>query len=337
MAGVQSRFWTGIAAAAALLGGLLVAGAGWAGPALAQDQEEALGDVQGRGPIQIGGGTPFGLYFPLAGAICRMVEADEATGRACRVASLPDSAAAIEALRRAEVDMALVQSDWLAHAVDGTSRFQQTGALEDLRAVAALHGEGLVILMRRGEAASGPAGLEGMRISRGPQQSYRALLTYQLLRTVDLSVGDLAQASDEPVREGLAKLCRGETDAVAAITARPAQVAAAAPAGCALDYLPIDEASAAAASEDMPGVAPLGLPLGAEGRRLNSFGMRAILTATADSDPEAVATVTRVLIGGAEALARQHPALSIITPGDLERAGRIAPLHPAAASVYRGE
>lgn len=338
MVRVQSRFLTGIAAALALLGGVLLAGAGAADPAFAQDQdEEALGDVQGRGPIQIGGGTPFGLYFPLAGAICRMVETDEATGRTCRIASLPDSAAAIEALRRAEVDMALVQSDWLAHAVDGTSRFQQTGALEDLRAVAALHGEGLVILMRRGEAASGPAGLEGMRISRGPQQSYRALLTYQLLRAADLSVGDLAQATDEPVRDGLAKLCRGETDAVAAITARPAQVAAAAPAGCALDYLPIDDASAAEASEDMPGVAPLGLPLGAEGRRLNSFGMRAILTATADSDPEAVAAVTRVLIGGAETLARQHPALSVIAPGELERAGRIAPLHPAAAAVYRGD
>ncbi|MEQ8603629.1 MAG: TAXI family TRAP transporter solute-binding subunit [Marivibrio sp.] len=302
----------------------------------AQDDPSANGDPEGRGPIQIGGGVPFGLYFPLAGAICQLIEDRGDGARSCRVAALADSAAAIDALRRAEVDMALVQSDWLAHAVAGTSRFQQTGALDELRAVASLHGEGLVILMRRGEAAGGPQSLEGMRVSRGPQQSYRALLTYQLLRAVDLSIDDLAQATDEPVREGLAKLCRGETDAVAAITARPAQVAAAAPAGCALDYLPIDERQADGASQDMPGVAPLALPLDGDGRRLASFGMTAVLTADASSDPDAIERAARGLIEGAERLARLHPALAVIAPGRLERAARVAPLHPAADAVYRG-
>jgi len=334
------------ATAAFVIAAALAAAALGASAASAQDVGTAVdagggdsaGDDQGRGPIQIGGGVPFGLYFPLAGAICRLIE-DQGEGegaRACRVASLPDSAAAIDALRRAEVDMALVQSDWLAHAAAGTSRFQQTGALDDLRAVAALHGEGLVILMRRGEAAQGPAGLQGMRVSRGSQQSYRALLTYQLLQAVDLSTADLAQATDETVRQGLAMLCRGETDAVAAITARPAQVAAAAPSGCALDYLPIDEGQAEDAAQDMPGVAPLALPLDGDDRRLVSFGMTAVLTAGADSDPDAVERAARSLIEGAERLARMHPALSVIAPGRLESADRVAPLHPAAAAVYRG-
>ena len=153
-------------------GALLVAGAAGATAQqeTAPDQSPANG---ARGPVVLGGGVPFGLYFPLAGAICRLLEGE---GHGCVVAPLSDSEAAIEALQRAEVQLALVQSDWLAHAVAGTSRFSEAGPAETLRAVAALHGEGLVILVRDGDGIDAPEALEGARLSRGPDESSRPVL-----------------------------------------------------------------------------------------------------------------------------------------------------------------
>lgn len=312
-------------------------------PASAVAQDETATPALDASPITIGGGVPFGLYYPLAGAICQLIERqggseDAGAARSCRVASLSDSAAAIAALQQAEVDLALVQSDWLAHAAAGTSRFQEAGPAEDLRSVAALHGEGLVMMVRAGEGLERPADLQGLRVSRGAEQSYRALLTYALLGAVDLSTDDLAMATAEPVADGLAKLCRAEVDAVAAITARPAQAAAAAPAGCAVAYLTIDPDAAEEAAADMPGVEALLLPLdGPDGRRLSSFGMTAVLAASANADPAVVADAARAILSGARDLAALHPALSTIAPERLERAADFAPLHPAAKALYRGE
>ena len=304
----------------------------------------------------IGGGVPFGLYFPLAGAICTMIDEAAATPSGsdevdaengdlpagaghCTVAPIADSAKAIEALQAATVDLALVQSDWLVHAVAGTSRFDAAGPAEGLRTVAALHGEGLVFLVRADGDISAPSDLEGARVIRGPADSYRALLTYALLGAVDLGTGDLALVGEEEVRPGIEMLCRGETDAVAAVTAMPDSIAAAAPPGCMVDFLTIPEDVAERASENMPGVEPLSLPResigGAEERaRLASFGLTAVLTTMADANPTTIARAVRALIAGAPDLATRHPALATIAPEHLSSADRFGPLHSAAASVY---
>lgn len=297
-------------------------------------QETDASTLNGGVELVIGGGVPFGLYFPLAGAICELMRADGAIG--CSVAPIDDSADAIEALNTARVELALVQSDWLAHAVEGTSRFSAAGPAEGLRAIAALHGEGLVLLVRTDDGLDTPSDLEGARLSRGPAESYRALLSYALLNAVGLGTDDLAQVGEEAVRDGLAKLCRGETDAVAAVTAMPASIAAAAPAGCAVSFLSIPTDAAAEASDDMPGVEPLSLTIdgaAGEGRRIASFGLTAVLTTTEDTDPAMVERAARMLVEGASMLASQHPALSTIAPGRLGAARRFAPLHPAAEAV----
>ena len=323
--------------AGCVLGLALCAG----GAAVAQDGGEG-GSVSGNGPtgdgtaLVIGGGVPFGLYFPLGGSICDLMRADGVSG--CSVAPIADSAEAIAALKTARVDLALVQSDWLAHAVEGSSRFSATGPAEWLRAVASLHGEGLVVLVRSDDGFEEPGDLEGARLSRGPAESYRALLSYALLSAAGLGTDDLAQIGEEDVRGGLAKLCRGETDAVAAVTAMPASIAASAPAGCSVSYLPIPAEVAEDASAAMPGVEPLALAVdggtGREGaRRLSSFGLTAVLTATADADPALVERATRVLVKGAASLAAHHPALSTIASARLGGARRFAPLHPAAEAV----
>jgi TRAP transporter TAXI family solute receptor len=314
-------------------------GAPWAS---AQAQEaasdaaaESVEPILENAPILIGGGVPFGLYFPLAGAICQLVDA--AAG-GCSVASLADSAEAITALEQARVDMALVQSDWLAHAVDGTSRFSEQGPAESLRALAALHGEGLVILVRADGDMQRPADLDGARFSRGPAESYRALLSYALIEALGLEMDDFAQVGEEGVREGLDKLCGGQVDAVAAVSAMPASVAAAAPTGCDLRFLSIPEDLAEAASEDMPGVQPMVLsPKTADGAPIGSFGLTAILTTTTDSDPEVIRRVVQALLAGVDQLQQLHPALTTISVEGLARAGRHAPLHEAVEPLYQAQ
>lgn len=307
-------------------------------PMSSMAQEESV-PVNG-GSITIGGGVPFGLYFPLAGAICGLVEDLEQDSFDCDVASMSDSEEAIAALQRARVDMAIVQSDWLAHAVAGTSRFQKAGPSGDLRAVAALHSEGLVLIVRTDQGLRSAGQLEDMRVSVGPSQSYRALLTTRLLAGAGLSSSDLAQMTNETVADGIAGLCRGETDAVAAVSATPASVASLAPRGCSVTYLAISEDVAAEASAGMPGIRPVALPVTRAGEggvsKLSSFGLTAVLTTSANADPAKVEIVARALLSGADEISAMHPALSAISSGGLQDTDAFAPRHSIVDDLFQG-
>ena len=79
-------------------------------------------DIERAAAIVIGGGRPFGLYYPEAGAICHLFTRAEGADR-CLVDSFENSVDALSALRDGHVDFALVQSDWQQHAVKGTSLF----------------------------------------------------------------------------------------------------------------------------------------------------------------------------------------------------------------------
>ena len=91
------------------LGMTLLGGTASAQTANTSSIELSLPGSQER--LLIGGGLPFGLYFPLAGTLCRLVETAEEPAL-CAAATLADSDAAIAALEDGTLPFALVQSDW---------------------------------------------------------------------------------------------------------------------------------------------------------------------------------------------------------------------------------
>ncbi|MEO0034600.1 MAG: hypothetical protein RLZZ501_623, partial [Pseudomonadota bacterium] len=56
-------------------------------------------------PLVIGGGEVTGYYFPVAGALCRVINKDHPRGMSCTVMPSSGSAANLAALKAGEVDL----------------------------------------------------------------------------------------------------------------------------------------------------------------------------------------------------------------------------------------
>lgn len=287
--------------------------------------------------IVIGGGNVAGVYFPAAGAICRVVS-QYAGGRRCLVESNPNSSANLERLTSGLLDFAVVQSDWLMHASRGTSLFRPAGPDDTLRAVMSLHAEALTLVARAGAGISKPEDLEGKRVNLGPAYTYQRVLTEALLRAIGLDDGDFAQVMEIAAAEQFTALCTGELDAAAIVAAHPSPVLADAMQRCDLRLVPITSDEIDGLLEDRPELAsaivPGGLYAGVPDD-IPTFGLRAVLATTTQVEDEIVETVVKAVLGGLPTLTEQHPALAHLDPATMATAGIALPLHPAAERAFK--
>lgn len=283
--------------------------------------------------LVIGGGMPFGLYFPLAGTICRLLETSAAP-KPCAVASVTDSAAALEEVQSGRLPFAVVQSDWLHHAVQGSSRYTETGPDTNLRAVVGFYAEAFSIFVK----ATGPIkeldDLDEMRVSLGAPTSYRGILADAALDVAGLDRDDLAEATEEPVIAAIERLCEGRTDAIVAIAVHPAELLASAATRCGIVPLPMSADEAAEFLDMLPGYAAASIPArtyAGQTQDVNTVGLRPVLVTTQQADPDTVIGLTTAITRGLGLLNASHPAYARIGINDLSSASLFAPLHPAAA------
>ena len=311
---------------------LLLAGAG---PALADSHENEAGGAMRE--IVIGAGAVSGVYFPAAGAICRVVAARDPESR-CFVESNANSSANIERLNGGLLDFAIVQSDWLMHAARGTNLFHAAGPDENLRAVMALHAEPLTLIARASANIAGPAGLKGKRISIGPAFTYQRVLMEVLLKAYDIETDDLALVLEVTAAEQFSALCAGEIDAAAIVTAHPSPALAEAMQRCDLKLIPVAGEEVDEVLERRPDLAaavvPGGMYVGATDD-VPAFGLRAILATTVNVDDDLVQQVTEAVLDSLAELRSQHPALAGVGAGTMISAGIAPPLHPGAEAAYR--
>ena len=103
--------------------------------------------------ITIGTGGVTGVYYPTGGAICRLVNKSRKThGIRCSVESTGGSVYNINTIKAGELDMGVAQSDWQYHAYNGTSKFKNSGAFSDLRAVFSVHPEPFTVVANAAES-----------------------------------------------------------------------------------------------------------------------------------------------------------------------------------------
>src|SRR5262249_31038077 len=139
------------------------------GPAIAQTSSQ----TQTR-PLLIGTGPVVGLHFPAGGAICNMI--NRAAGMTvCAVVVSEGSAANLAALKAGSIDLAIVQSDWQYHAVQGQASENAETRFDGLRAVFSLYSEPVTIVARRDSGIASVEDLKGKRVNLGlPGSSGRA-------------------------------------------------------------------------------------------------------------------------------------------------------------------
>lgn len=289
--------------------------------------------------ITIGTGGVTGVYYPTGGAICRLVnKGRKEHGFKCAVESTGGSVYNINTIREGELEFGVAQSDWQYHAYNGTSRFEEAGAFEDLRAVFSVHPEPFTVVARADSGITSIADLAGKRVNIGNPGSGQRGTMEVLMEAMGWTTDDFALATEMKAAEQSAALCDNQIDAMVYTVGHPSGSIQEATTAC--DSVLVDvsgdvvdglvDENSFYRTATIPG----GMYRGNDADT-STFGVGATFVTSASVSDEVVYTLVSAIFENFEEFTSLHPAFANLTPEEMATAGLSAPLHPGAAQYYR--
>lgn len=289
--------------------------------------------------ITIGTGGVTGVYYPTGGAICRLVnKGRKEHGIRCSVESTGGSVYNINTIREGELEFGVAQSDWQHHAYNGTSKFEEAGAFEGLRAVFSVHPEPFTVVARADAGITNFDDLKGKRVNIGNPGSGQRGTMEVLLEAKGMSTDDFALATELKAAEQSAALCDNQIDAMVYTVGHPSGSIQEATTACDSVLVTVDGDAVAGLISDNPfyrsATIPGGMYRGNDGDTM-TFGVGATFVSSTDVSEEAVYTVVKSVMENIEDFRKLHPAFANLEPKEMATAGLSAPLHPGAAKYYK--
>jgi hypothetical protein len=313
------------------LAGALAAAATLAVAAPASAQEETF--------ITIGTGGVTGVYYPTGGAICRLVNRDRADhGIRCGVESTAGSVFNINAVRNGELEFGVAQSDWQYHAYNGTSRFEEQGAFEGLRAVFSVHPEPFTVVARADAGIETFEDLQGKRVNVGNPGSGQRGTMEVLMEEMGWTMDDFAVASELQAAEQSQALCDNNIDAMIYTVGHPSGSIQEATTACDSVLVDVNNEATEALVEENPFYRVATIPGGmyrGNPDDTTTFGVGATFITSADVPEEVVYTVVSAVFENIDQFRSLHPAFANLDPEEMVSDGLSAPLHPGAERYYR--
>ncbi|WP_195818896.1 TAXI family TRAP transporter solute-binding subunit [Roseobacter sp. MH60115] len=289
--------------------------------------------------ITIGTGGVTGVYYPTGGAICRLVnKGRKEHGIRCSVESTGGSVYNINTIRAGELEFGVAQSDWQYHAYKGTSRFEEQGPFEDLRAVFSVHPEPFTVVARADAGISTFADLKGKRVNIGNPGSGQRGTMEVVMEKMGWSTSDLALASELKAAEQSAALCDNQIDAMIYTVGHPSGSIQEATTACDSVLVEVSGAEIDALIGDnsyyRSAKIPGGMYRGTDDD-VATFGVGATFVTSASVSEDAVYAVVAAVFDNFEDFKKLHPAFANLTAEEMATAGLSAPLHPGAAKYYK--
>lgn len=289
--------------------------------------------------ITIGTGGVTGVYYPTGGAICRLVnKGRKEHGVRCSVESTGGSVYNINTIREGELEFGVAQSDWQYHAYNGTSKFEDAGAFENLRAVFSVHPEPFTVVARADAGISSFEDLKGKRVNIGNPGSGQRGTMDVVLEAVGWTLDDFELASELKAAEQSAALCDNQIDAMIYTVGHPSGSIQEATTACdsvlvnvtgdAIDGL-ID-GNSYYRTATIPG----GMYRGSDADT-TTFGVGATFVTSADVSEDAVYAVVSSVFENFDDFKKLHPAFANLKPEEMIADGLSAPLHPGAEKYYK--
>ncbi len=190
--------------------------------------------------ITFGTGGKTGVYYPVGGIICELLNRNRLDhGIRCVAESTDGSATNLRELRADKLDLALAQSDLHHHAFAGTGAFADIGANRNLRSVFSLHPEPFTVVARRDSGINRFEDLKGKRVNIGNQGSGQRGTMEVVMKAFGWSPDDFEIASDLPSEDQAQALCEDRVDAIVFTVGHPNQSIADAISDCDAVLVPV--------------------------------------------------------------------------------------------------
>ncbi|PXX99727.1 TAXI family TRAP transporter solute-binding subunit [Halomonas sp. LBP4] len=301
---------------AGLLAGLLIPGGGFA------DEERII----------IGTASSAGVYHVTGRALCRLLEPP------CTARISDGSAANLQAVREGEVTVALAQSDLQHYAVSGIEGFSDVGPDDSLRSLFSVHGEPFTLVVRRDSGIREFDDLRQRAVNVGNPGSGQRGTMMKLLETKGWTLDDFSLANDLPADQQSLELCHGNVDAMVYTVGHPNDSVAQAIRLCDAAIIDVGGEAVDRLVEETPYFTRTTIPAGIyapDQPAVETFGVRATLVASAETDPETIHTIVAAVFDDLDHFKSFHPAYGELTVESMIREGLTAPLHEGALRYYR--
>lgn len=289
--------------------------------------------------VTIGTGGVTGVYYPAGGAICRLVNKDRSEhGIRCSVESTGGSIYNLNTIKNGELDLGVVQSDWEYHALNGTSKFEESGKFPGLRSLFSLHPEAFTVVARKDANIHDFADVKGKRVNVGNPGSGQRGTIDVLMQAMGWTNDDLALASELKSSEQSSALCDNKVDAIVFVAGHPNASIKEATTSCDANLVNVTgkavDSIVAKNKYYAKATIPGGMYSGSDDD-IHTFGVRATIVTSDQLSEEAAYTIVKAVFENFDEFQKLHPAFANLTKEEMVKAGISAPLHKGALKYYK--
>lgn len=289
--------------------------------------------------ITIGTGGVTGVYYPTGGSICRLMNKDrDKHGIRCSVESTGGSVYNLNTMRQGELDFGVVQSDWQYHAYNGTSRFEDAGPHEGLRAVFSVHPEPFTVVARADAGIKDFDDLKGKRVNVGNPGSGQRGTMEVLMKAKGWTMDDFALASEVKSAEQAQALCDNNIDAFVFTVGHPSGSIQEATTTCKTRLVNVAGPAVDKLVEENPYYSVATIPGGMYANNpqdTTTFGVRATFVSSTDVDDDVVYHLVRAVFENFDEFKALHPAFQVLQKEEMVSSSLSAPIHDGAMKYYK--
>ncbi len=287
----------------------------------------------------IGTGSVRGVYFPVGGVICRLLNRHRSLhNMRCSLESTGGSISNLRQLRDGSFDLVFAQSDWQYHAYNGTSTFREEGANPDLRAVLALEPDPLALIVKEDSEINSFSDLEDRVVSFGYARSLQHRIINSLLEAKGWSDKNFKTVRRMNDTRQVSELCADKVEAILLLGSSLNDNLKGLTETCKLRFVPLEDPEIAKIIQEKPyyrtGKILRGDHLDSK-EDILSFGYGATFVALESTSPKAIYHVVKEIVENFKDFQSLHPSLRSLSKKELPYAGISAPLHPGAIRYYR--
>ncbi len=291
--------------------------------------------------VTIGTGGVTGVYYPLGGAISKIVNKKKKQyNLRVSVESTGGSVFNVNAVMAGDLEFGIVQSDRQYQAWYGLKEWKEVGPQKDLRAICSFHPESVTLVAAVDAGIKTIYDLKGKRVNIGNPGSGQRGNSIDVLTAAGIDWKKDIIAEGLKAAEAPKMLQDGRIDAFFYTVGHPSGAIKEATSGRRkVRFVPIPDDVVKKLTTKYPYYAPAVIPIKfypmAENKEdVPTFGVKATFVTSIKVPEEIVYIITKEIFENLETLKKMHPAFGILTKESMLQ-GLTAPIHPGAMKYYK--